>query len=160
MFLTQPKTISMNISVIRKFTVLFVLSALLTTVISCSKEDEPSGTTGEIQGSWKITGLYTKSGDKEIDNFEDIKKAYPCFPDIVLKFNSNGLFSGTMAAACEILVNSIFGNINESKYEVKDGKLIITSGSSTPTILTVSFNGNQMFLVDSSSSYRIVLTKQ
>lgn len=160
MFFTQPKTISMNTSLIRKFTVLFVLSALLVTVISCSKEDdEPSGPTTGVEGNWKFTAVYSKTGDKEDDISQTIKTSAPCFFDIVLKFSSNGLISASVPAACQSVVSSFIGNINESKYEIKDGNLTIKDSTNGSVIMTGTLNGNQMSWVYSSSS-RFVLTKQ
>jgi len=156
-------------SVIRKFTVLLALATLSLTVMNCSKKDDGGDPSpqGQIVGSWKFTNLYVKEGNSaEVDQFPFIVALLPCFKDIVIIFNANGTVSGTVPAACQGDVESVVGDITQSKYEVKDGKLILTDSDGQQSSMAVSFSGNTMSWIETdtdggvTTTTRVVMTKQ
>lgn len=156
-------------SVIRKFTVLLALATLSLTVMNCSKKDDGGDPSpqGQIVGSWKFTNLYVKEGNSaEVDQFPFIVALLPCFKDIVITFNANGTVSGTVPAACQGDVEDVVGDITQSKYELKDGKLILTDSDGQQSSMNVSFSGNTMSWTETdtdggiTTTTRVVMTKQ
>lgn len=154
---------------IRKFTVLLVLSVLSLTVMNCSKKDGDDATpSGQIVGSWKITGAFVKEGNgAETDQYPILIAFFPCFKDIVITFNANSTITGTIPTACQSTADDFVGDITQSKYEIKGDQLILTENDGTQTSFKISFSGsNQMSLTDSetvsgvTTTNRIVFTKQ
>ncbi|UTA67884.1 lipocalin family protein [Emticicia sp. 21SJ11W-3] len=157
----------MNISVFRRVAVLLVLATVLFAVTNCSKKDEPTGQSTGIEGRWKFTAVYTKSGNAaEVDNFGLIVADYPCFAKIEITFKSDGFISANVPTECKAVVNDFVGNVDGKKYEVKNGKITILDGSTVILNMDVTFKGNQMDWLETttsggtSSSTRLVLTKQ
>ena len=149
---------------LRKFTVLLVLSSLSLTVFNCSKSDSP---TAQIVGNWKITNLFVKEGTKaETDQFPAIVTFLPCFKDIVFTFKSNGELTGSVPKECQSTADDLPGTSGVAKYEVKDGKLTITDADGTKSTEDVTFSGKQMTWVSSevsggiTTTNRLVFTKQ
>ncbi|GGD54084.1 hypothetical protein GCM10011514_17840 [Emticicia aquatilis] len=150
---------------LRKLLVLFVLASLSMTVMNCSKakDDSPSA---QIVGTWKITNIYVKEGSAaEEDQFPLLVLIFPCFKDISFTFKSNGDLTGSVPAACKSEADNL-GVSSAAKYEVKDGKLIITDTDGTKTEENVSFSGSQMTWTSTdvdagvTTTTRIVFTKQ
>lgn len=151
---------------LRKLLVLFVLASLSMTVMNCSKagDDTPSA---QIVGTWKITNLFVKEGtNAEEDQFPFLLLIIPCFKDISFTFKSNGDLTGSVPAACKDDTEDFLGTNGTAKYEVKDGKLIITDTDGSKTEQNVSFSGSQMTWTSSevdagvTTTSRLVFTKQ
>lgn len=150
----------------RKLLVLFVLASLSMTVMNCSKakDDSPSA---QIVGTWKITNFFIKEGSAaEEDVFPDLLLFIPCFKDITFTFKSNGDLTGSVPAACKDDTEDFLGTSGVAKYEVKDGKLIITDTDGSKTEQNVSFSGSQMTWTSTevdagiTTTSRLVFTKQ
>ena len=153
---------------LRKFTVLLALSSLSLTVMNCSKKDDASPE-NQIVGSWKITNLFVKEGSGAEQDYLPLLSLLgydlECFKSIVLTFKSDGTLSGSIPPKCQADAEDFIGSAN-GKYEVKDGKLILTEADGTKSSIDVSFSGNQMIWTSSevdagvTTTTRLVLGKQ
>ncbi|MBA4851993.1 lipocalin family protein [Emticicia sp. BO119] len=154
--------------VIRKLTVLLVLSAMALFVMNCSKNDDDSpapdaSLSTQIKATWKVKNVYEKQGSAaETDQLPVYLLLYPCIKDASFTFQDNGNLTGTFSNDCKLAIGLILGGSENLKYEIKDNKLIITASGNTSTSFDLSFSGSDMILAATTSGVtrRIVFTKQ
>jgi hypothetical protein len=153
-------------SVIRKFTVLLALSSLALTVMNCSKKDDDPTPQAQIVGTWKITNVFYKEGNAaEQDVFALLVLGSPCVANISITFNANGKATASIPNDCQDEADDYIPGVDDSSYQVKDNKLVLTSGGTAEEV-PLSFEGGKMFWtftdVDGgvTSTVRMGFTKQ
>lgn len=152
-------------SLIRKFTVLLVLASLVLTVMNCSKKEEnPAPDTSlsvKIKATWKAKNVFDKQGSAaEVDQLPTLLILYPCVKDASFTFQDNGVLTGSFSNDCKAAVSLILGGSDNFKYEIKDNKLSITSGSNPAVSFDLSFSGTDMILGTSSTSGGVTSTRR
>jgi hypothetical protein len=112
--------------------------------MNCSKADDVSPS-AQIVGTWKLIGIFTKEGSAaEIEQFSEIAPNFPCVKDVNYTFKSNGDFTSSMTVFCRESL-SIF---ETAKFEVKDGKLILTDTNGYKIERNISLSGSQLTLIE------------
>ena len=155
----------------QQFIALLMISSLLFALTNCSKkEEDPAPDTSlstKIKATWKAKNVYDKQGSApEVDQLPTLLILYPCVKDASFTFQDNGVLTGSFTNDCKVAVSLILGGSENFKYEIKDNKLFVTSGSNPAVSFDLSFSGNDMILGTSSTSggttttRRIVFAKQ
>jgi hypothetical protein len=147
-----------------KVLTLLLISSLSMTVMNCSKAADVSPSV-QIVGTWKIINIFTKEGSAaEIEQFSSIASSYPCVKYIIYTFKSNGDFTSSVPDDCKDNGEDILGTFETAKYEVKDGKLILTDTNGSKIERNISFSGSELTLiraeVDQDFTIRFLFTKQ
>lgn len=130
----------MKISFMKTLRSALFIATLFTTLISCKKDSDPTPSSTEVTGSWSIKTLSADPEESLVGGMVTSLLEDECTTQYVFTFKDGGNIEVSSPATCT--GSDVEGLIsNDTKWEVKNGKLILTdSEESTESSFKISNN--------------------